>query len=198
MADLISIWQQIEQGDQWLFIQLNSKFTNPLFDAVLPYFRDSVFWAPLYIFILVFIVVNYGVKGWWWCLLFLCTIAIADVVGARVVKEGFQRLRPCQDPEFFTHVRLLLKHCSGSYSFTSNHAANHFGIATFISTTFYVRFKKWIYLSYVWAFFVSYAQVYVGVHYPLDIAGGAALGFMAGVLTAYVFRNKWGSFALVN
>jgi undecaprenyl-diphosphatase len=112
-------------------------------------------------------------------------------------KEGFERLRPCQDPDFFMNVRLLLKHCSGSFSFTSNHAANHFGIATFISVTFYSTFRRWIYLSYVWAFFVSYAQVYVGVHYPLDILGGAALGTLAGVFTASVFNNKVGSFALV-
>ncbi len=199
MADLLSngFWQQVEKWDQWLFIQFNSKLTNPVFDVILPYFRDSVFWAPLYIFILVFIILNYGKKGWWWSVLFLCTVAIADMVGARIFKEGFERLRPCQDPDFFMNVRLLLKHCSGSFSFTSNHAANHFGIATFISVTFYSTFGRWIYLTYLWAFFVSYAQVYVGVHYPLDILGGAALGTLAGVFTASVFNNKVGSFALV-
>jgi undecaprenyl-diphosphatase len=146
----------------------------------------------------VFIVINYGTKGWWWCLLFLCTIAVADMVGARIFKVGFERLRPCQDPDFLMDVRLLLKHCSGSFSFISNHAANHFGIATFISVTFYANFKKWIYLSYAWAFLVAYAQVYVGVHYPLDVLGGAALGTAAGVFTALIFKNKWGSFVLVH
>ena len=196
MAGLLSVsfWQKLEQWDQWLFIQLNSKWTNSLFDFILPYFRDSVFWAPLYIFLLMFILLNYGKEGAWWCVLFLCTIAIADLVGARVFKAGFERLRPCQDPEFYANVRLLLKHCSGSFSFTSNHAANHFGIATFVSVTFYERFRSWIYLSYVWAFFVAYAQVYVGVHYPLDILGGALLGTVAGVLTGYLYKNKWGSF----
>ena len=199
MAGLLStgFWQHIEQWDQWLFIQLNNEFTNPVFDFILPYFRDSVFWAPLYIFILAFITLNYGKKGLWWSLLFLCTVAIADMVGTRIFKYGFERLRPCQDPDFFMHVRLLLKHCSGSFSFISNHAANHFGIATFVSITFYGTFKRWIYLSYLWAIFISYAQVYVGVHYPLDILGGAAVGTLAGVLTASVFNNKVGSFTLV-
>jgi hypothetical protein len=45
----ISILQQLEEWDKRLFIQLNSKLTNPVFDFLLPYFRDSVFWAPLYI-----------------------------------------------------------------------------------------------------------------------------------------------------
>ncbi len=194
----LSIWQQLDNWDKWLFLKINSGFTNSFFDAVLPYFRDSVFWAPLYLFLLAFIVLNYGKQGLWWCLLFLCTIAMADMIGARVFKTGFERLRPCQDPDFLFNVRLLLKHCSGSFSFTSNHAANHFGIATFISVTFYTTFKNWIYVSYVWAFFIGYAQIYVGVHYPLDVAGGAALGTAAGLLSASVFKNKWGSFTLVN
>lgn len=192
----VSFWQQIENFDKWLFIQLNNKLTNPVFDFILPYFRDSVFWAPLYIFLLVFILVNFGKKGLWWSLGFICTVALADMIGTRIFKYGFERLRPCQDPDFFMHVRLLLKHCSGSYSFVSNHAANHFGIATFVSITFYPTFKKWIYLAYVWALFVAYAQVYVGVHYPLDILGGAALGTLAGLLTANLYMKKAGSFTL--
>ncbi|MDB5196615.1 MAG: hypothetical protein JWP88_986, partial [Flaviaesturariibacter sp.] len=124
---------------------------------------------------------------WLWSVAFVCTVAIADMVSSRIFKEGFERLRPCQDPYFFQNVRLLLKHCSGSYSFTSSHAANHFGIATFLSLTFYDTFKRYIYLAYVWAFFISYAQVYVGVHYPLDVLGGAAIGTMAGLLTAYLY-----------
>ena len=196
VLSLTSIWQQLDAWDKKLFILLNSKWTNPFFDTVLPYFRDSVFWAPLYLFLLVFIAINYGRKGWWWSLAFVCTIAIADMVSSRIFKQGFERLRPCQDPFFFDQVRLLLKSCSGSFSFTSSHAANHFGMATFVSITFYPTFKRYIYLTYLWAFFISYAQVYVGVHYPLDVLGGAVIGSLAGVLTASVFNKQVGSFTL--
>ncbi len=191
-----SFWQQLESLDKKLFVLLNSKLTNPFFDWILPYFRDSVFWAPLYLFLIVFIAVNYGKKGWWWSIGFVCTVAVADLISSRVFKEGFQRLRPCQDPFFFDQVRLLLKQCSGSYSFTSSHAANHFGMATFVSVTLYPTFKRWIYFAYLWAFFISYAQIYVGVHYPLDILGGAAVGVLAGLLTSSVFNKQVGSFNL--
>src|SRR6187401_2728419 len=105
LALSISLWSRVIEWDQHLFIKLNSQWTNPFFDAVLPYFRDSVFWAPLYLFILVFIAVNYGKKGWWWSLAFICTIAIADIVSSRGFKIAFERLRPCQDPFFFDQVR---------------------------------------------------------------------------------------------
>lgn len=193
---LASLWQQLDALDKRLFLQLNSDWTNPVFDLVLPYFRDSVFWAPLYLFLIAFMLLNWGKKGLWWSIALLCTLAITDMVGAKVFKEGFQRLRPCNDPAFFQQVRLLVRHCSGGYSFTSNHAANHFGIATFVSITMYPTFKRWIYLFYLWAFFISYAQVYVGVHYPLDVLGGGLLGGLAGLLTASVFTQKAGTINL--
>jgi undecaprenyl-diphosphatase len=191
-----SLWQQLENLDKKLFLILNGKLTNSFFDIILPYFRDSVFWAPLYLFLLAFIAVNYGKKGLWWSVAFLCTIAIADMVSSRVFKEAFERLRPCQDPLFVDQVRLLLKHCSGSYSFTSSHAANHFGMATFVSITLFSSFGRWIHLTFLWAFFIAYAQIYVGVHYPLDVLGGAAIGVLAGLLTSSVFNKQVGSFNL--
>ncbi len=62
---------------------------------------------------------------------------------------------------------------------------------------FFFNLGRWIYLTYIWASFIAYAQVYVGVHYPLDVMGGGVIGVLAGVLTAKIFNNKWGSFAIV-
>ena len=194
----ISIWHRLDEWDKWLFIKLNSQWTNPFFDSVLPFFRNSVFWAPLYIFIAAFIAFNFGKKGLWWSLIFISTVAITDLIGAQILKTALRRPRPCQDAEFMIYVRLLLKQCSGSYSFVSNHAANHFGMATFSFLTFRGMFKKWMYLAYLWAVFIAYAQVYVGVHYPLDVIGGGILGILVGTLTAQIFQKKWGSFNLDN
>ncbi len=195
---LASFWDQLVRWDQWLFIQLNSKYTNPFFDFILPYFRDSVFWAPLYIFMLAFVTLNYGKRGWWWSLAFVCMIALADITSSRIFKEGFERLRPCQDPLFFQNVRLLLKHCSSSYSFTSSHAANHFGMATFLYITAYRYIGRWTWVFFAWAFFVSYAQVYVGVHYPADVIGGGIIGALSATLMAGIFNKKAVSFNKAN
>jgi undecaprenyl-diphosphatase len=70
----------------------------------------------------------------------------------------------------------------------SAHAANHFGLATFwflsIAT---MSGKKWYWL-WIWAFLVCYAQVYVGKHYPLDIAFGAGVGALTGFLVHKLFN----------
>jgi membrane-associated phospholipid phosphatase len=191
----VSFWQRIAEWDRSLFLTLNRDLANPVFDTVLPFFRDSVFWAPLYLFIMAFMFVNYGKKGIWWAVGFLCTVAIADLLGTYGFKETIQRIRPCNEPLLREQVRLVIKRCPGGYSFLSNHAANHFGLAAFMVLTFRRVLKGWIYLAFVWAAVISFAQIYVGAHYPLDILGGALLGMAAGFLTASVYRANFGTLA---
>ncbi|HVF97965.1 MAG TPA: phosphatase PAP2 family protein [Flavisolibacter sp.] len=194
----ISLWQRIEEWDRAMFLVLNNKLSNPVFDSVLPFFRDSVFWAPLYLFILAFAVLNWGSKGLWWVLFFVATVAIADLLGTYAFKETIRRIRPCNNPALIDHLRLVLKRCPGGYSFLSNHAANHFGLATFMVLTLRGVWQRWIWLAYAWAILISFAQVYVGVHYPLDIAGGALLGMVAGYVTASLYHYNFGRLNYVN
>jgi undecaprenyl-diphosphatase len=189
----VSFGQQLQQWDTDLFLALNHRLVNPLFDTVLPYFRDSIFWAPLYLFLLAFVFLNYGRKGIWWSVAFLTTVAICDLTGTYGFKETVQRIRPCNEPTLMGQVRLVIHACPGGYSFLSNHAANHFGLATFMVCTFRSIFKAWIYLAYLWAFFIAFAQVYVGVHYPSDILGGVLLGIGSGYLTATLYRKYCGT-----
>lgn len=187
-----SFWQKLLEWDSRLFLWLNHQLANPVFDALLPFFRDSVFWMPLYLFILTFVFLNFGHRGWWWIIAFLVTVAIADLTGTYLFKETIQRLRPCNEPALAGQVRLVIKACPGGYSFLSNHAANHFGMATFLVFSFGRTFKPWLYVFYLWAVLISFAQIYVGAHYPLDILGGAMLGIIAGYITALVYRQQLG------
>jgi undecaprenyl-diphosphatase len=86
-------------------------------------------------------------------------------------------------------VRLLLDHCSGGFSFTSSHAANHFGLAMFIFISLTPVFKKYTWLFFLWAGVIAYAQIYVGVHYPLDVLVGAMIGLVVGKLNGMVFKK---------
>lgn len=192
----LDLWSQMDVWDKWLFVKINSGLANPFFDSVLPFFRNADFWIPLYLFIFVFVVYNYGKKGGIWFIAFLCTVALTDMTGTYLFKETFQRLRPCQDPYFFSNVRLVVKQCSGSYSFLSNHAANHFGMATFIVITFNERFRPWIWVFYAWALSIAFAQVYVGVHYPGDVLAGALLGSGYGLLVGRMYNKNAGIISL--
>ncbi len=177
--------------DKRLFKWLNVEIANPFFDSVFPALRNPFMWAPLYLFIVSFIIINFKQKGWWWLVLLLVTAACTDLVGARIFKAGFERLRPCNDPEIAGYVRMVLGRCSGGYSFVSNHAINHFGIAAFFFVTF-KAFLNYAWVLYIWAALIGFAQIYVGVHYPFDVLFGALLGTAIGWGSGILFNRRFG------
>jgi membrane-associated phospholipid phosphatase len=191
MFFLATFLQKLEQWDQWLFMQINSHWSNPVFDSIMPFLRNPVYWAPLYLFGLVFVVLNFKTKGLWWIVLFLSTIALTDMTGTYIFKSNFGRDRPCADPDFSMHVRLLVACIGRGNSFISNHAANHFGMATFFFITFRRLFKKWVWIALLWAAAIAYAQVYVGIHYPSDVLAGAIIGVLWGTLTGTIFNKRF-------
>ena len=179
-------------SDRWLFKKINSEWTNPLFDSLLPFMRESLHWAPLYLFLIVFITLNFK-NGWWWVLFFICTVSLTDMTGTYLFKHNFERLRPCMDPDFYTQVRLVINRCSGGFSFISNHAANHFGMTAFAFFTFKNHFtSSWFKLIFLWPALIAYAQVYIGVHYPLDVFCGSLVGLCIGFLVSRFFNKRYG------
>jgi undecaprenyl-diphosphatase len=183
------LWQTLNHWDQELFLKINTEWANSFLDNAFPWYRDSNTWIPLYLFLFLFVVFNFGWKIWPWVFFFIITITLTDQISSKLIKAWIDRPRPCRDAAIVDHVRLLLNYCPGNGSFTSSHATNHFGMACFIFFTMRSYFKNWSYLFLLWAATISYGQVYVGIHYPLDIIGGAVLGSLLGLLTASAFNR---------
>jgi membrane-associated phospholipid phosphatase len=117
---------------------------------------------------------------------------LSDYVSSDLIKDSLFRLRPCHDPTLADKVRFLVSYCPVSSSFTSSHAVNHFAAAMFIFTTFKKAVSPYWGYVFLWAFFISYAQVYVGVHFPLDVFCGAIVGLILGYIPAWIFNKKIG------
>ena len=188
----------IDAFDRKLFFLVNNGMANDFFDTVMPFLRESNIWVPLYLFMLVFAAVNFGKRGWLWMLFAICTAAVCDLVSSHLIKDHIFRLRPCQNPALADHIRILANYCPQSSSFTSSHATNHFGLAMFIVVTLRTSTSPWIRLFFVWAAVICFSQVYVGVHYPLDVASGALLGCLLGYIIAVFFNNYAGLISLQN
>lgn len=186
-----NLWQLLVEWDHSLFRVVNTGMANPVFDAIMPFMRDALHWLPLYVFVLSFVLINFGWKGVWWVVFFAVTISLCDMTGTRLLKYTVMRTRPCNNPEFWGHIRLLVT-CPIGYSFTSNHAANHFGMAIFFFISFRRVIGSWVWLAILWAAMIAFAQVYVGIHYPGDVAGGFLLGLIYGSLTGWFFNKNFG------
>jgi membrane-associated phospholipid phosphatase len=189
-------FQKILQGDYWLFSRINQYWTCAALDTIFLFMREAELWVPFYLFLLVFATLNFRKKGWIWSLYLIMTAIISDLISSNLIKNHLvYRLRPCHNPLWEDTMRFLANYCPESSSFTSSHACNHFAIAFFIYRTLR-HTSPWWALVFPWAFFISYAQVYVGVHYPLDVICGGLVGSGIGILTSRVFRSQIGTLPL--
>lgn len=183
------MFEQLHNWDIYFFYKINTVWTNAFLDHIFPWWRDSTTWYPLYLFLLLFILINFGWRSWTWILFVILNVTITDQLSSTFFKQWVPRLRPCQDFLMQEKVRMIVNHCSGGNSFPSSHATNHFGAAFFFFCTLKPYLKNYTWLFFFWAITVSYGQVYVGVHYPTDVIGGAIIGSIIGYLMALIYNK---------
>jgi len=71
-------------------------------------------------------------------------------------------------------------------SFPSGHTATAFAGAFIVSRMARPLAPLWWALAAA----IAYSRVYLGVHYTIDLAGGALLGLCAGAASAYLWRDR--------
>lgn len=179
---------EIQQFDSELFLKIHRGLSNDFFDVMMPLMRNRFFWAPLYIFIIAFCIKQYQKRGYYMIGMLLVTFAMGDLIASRIIKPLVGRIRPCNEISLANEIIHRVP-CGSGYSFPSSHATNHFAIAIFLILLFYKQWKPILPLGLVWAFIISFAQIYVGVHYPIDTLCGALLGLCIGSFTFYLYQK---------
>lgn len=180
--------EQLLNWDRQLFRWINQDLSNSFLDWVMPLMRNPKFWIPLYLFIIVFCVWRYRKQGLIIIAMLALAVGFADFTSASIIKPQVYRLRPCRDP--FTSATVISRvPCGTGYSFPSTHATDHFAIAAFLSMLFFKRWKWVLPAAVLWAAIICFAQVYVGVHFPVDVSCGALYGALIGCLFAYGFKT---------
>lgn len=180
--------ESLQHFDVEWFLKIHRGLANPFFDWLLPLMRNRYFWAPLYLFIVIFCFKEYKKRGWYIIGMLLFTVAAGDMFSSRVIKPLVARIRPCNDLSLVNDIIHRVP-CGSGYSFPSAHATNHFAIALFLIIVFYDRWKPILPIGLFWAFIISFSQIYVGVHYPIDTMAGALLGSLIGFGTASIYKK---------
>ena len=108
----------------------------------------------------------------------MLAIVLASLLANHVLKPLVSRERPfVSTPEI-----LVIGSRPGDASFPSGHAANAFAGASVLARRLRAQRVLW----WALAVLIAYSRVYLGVHYPLDVAGGALLGCVCGTVAGRV------------
>jgi len=164
MISVLSSW------DITLFRLINGQGHNYFLDWFMPFMTDLKNFRYVLPVLVVWVLVREKKAGIVFLVFIGLTLAITDPFSSRLLKDWVGRVRPCHVLE---EVRLLTD-CNTSYSFPSSHAVNIFAAAFFLSQPL----KKLSPLFFGIAGIVGYSRIYIGIHYPLDVIGGAAIGLL--------------------
>jgi undecaprenyl-diphosphatase len=165
-------------ADRALFHLMNGVLTHPWLDRFFPFLTDlDHFRWPLAGVWLVLMIFG-GSRGRRAAVFAAVALALSDPAVNAVIKPAVHRTRPCVALE---DARVLVDF-TRSPSFPSSHAANIFAALGVLAWTY----RRWRLPLLVIAALVAYSRIYVGVHYPLDALGGAAIGAGAAAIALWL------------
>lgn len=162
--------------DLAIFYFFNQTLSLPALDKFFSLITSVNNWYIAYIILLLICFIKGGRTGRIATIGVLILIVLTDQSSSFLLKNLVHRLRPCAVlPNVITPVG-----CTGTFSFPSSHAFNNFAAATFI----YRFFPKLKWALFLTAILISVSRIYLGLHYPSDVLGGAILGSVFGYFFA--------------
>lgn len=169
---------QIATFDTQMFLFLNSMH-NDFFDRFMFAFSNMKVWLPFYVVVVWLLFRNEGKKALWLVLFLVVGVVLSDQLSV-LVKNLVERPRPTHNDNISNFVHTVNNYKGGPFGFVSSHAANTVSFA--LLSSLIIRRRLYTLSVMLWVAITCYSRVYLGVHYPLDIAGG----LVTGTLTALV------------
>ncbi|MCX6281019.1 MAG: phosphatase PAP2 family protein [Bacteroidetes bacterium] len=174
--------------DRSLFMTLNGLHTSFL-DPLMYWATNPLVWLPLFMGLIILVIKTFR----WKTLTVLAAVTIMITVSdqlSNVVKDDTKRLRPSHEPALARSIHIVNEYRGGEYGYYSAHASNTFALTLFLVMLFQKRYRYLYLFLFFWAALMSYTRIYLGVHYPLDVLSGAAigclLGWFSGRVTVYL------------
>lgn len=166
------MWERLLQWDRNTLIYLNG-LGNESYDGFWSIVTNFPTWIPLFLFIGFVFFLKFSKRDAMMQLLFVVILVALVGLLSNLTKDWVGRLRPCNDAEINTLIRVLRS--PSDYSFFSGHASTSFSIVVLIYL-FLRKVWRWSLLFFIWPVLFAYSRIYLGVHYPLDIIAGALIG----------------------
>jgi len=178
--------EKILELDKELLVFLNG-LGSPAFDGMWLIITKQLYWTPFFLVIFFLLQKKLGWKNFGYYILFIALLILVCDQTANLFKNGFERLRPCNDEQIKGIIRIVKS--SSSFSFFSGHATN--SMATTVLTFMILKkFYKHAYLLFLFPLIFAYSRIYLGLHFPSDIVTGYAFGAIFGFI-CYKFYLKF-------
>lgn len=136
-----------------------------------------------YLLVLGFLIIAYYQKGWRRKIYLFCEGALAIILARGIVTEVIRLFYHMPRPFSFYNFTPLIS--EAGWSFPSGHAAWFFALAMVV---WYAN-RKWGIWYFVFAIIMGIARIYVGVHWPLDILGGAIVGIACAMFVHWLLKQ---------
>lgn len=165
------------------FIRNNLK--NGFLDTVMPMVtmcgNMGIFW------VVIALIISAKAKYRKCSIAMLIGLILGVLIGNLIVKNAVQRDRP----SWIIEMENMLIANPQDFSFPSGHTLSSFCSATVL----YHYNKKFGIPAFVMATLIAFSRLYLYVHFPTDIVGGAIMGVMVAVLSVnvtekYIFKKK--------
>ncbi|PZD79675.1 phosphatase PAP2 family protein [Mesonia sp. K7] len=177
--------EQLQEWDRQLFLYLNGLGVER-FDHFWITVTQEETWIPLYFVFIGLLFFSYRGKKKFHAVLALFATFLITFGITRLIKAFIARVRPNNVDEFKDVIRILQQ--PEYYSFVSGHTSSSMAVTTFMVLLLRKKYK-WVYVFYLWPLLFACSRVYVGVHYPGDLLGGAIVGVLIAIFCYKLFKK---------
>lgn len=178
--------EKLLQWDRDTFIYLNGLGIEK-YDAFWSTITNIATWIPLFLLFIVLFTFKFPKQEAFKKVVAVLALALFITLVTHFTKELIARVRPNNDLEINTLIRVLKS--PTDYSFFSGHASSSFSI-TVLVFLFLRKKMKWAVLFFIWPILFCVSRIYVGVHFPIDIF----VGSLVGILSAFLFYKMYNRF----
>jgi undecaprenyl-diphosphatase len=177
--------EKIISIDKQLLVFLNG-LGSENFDSFWLMVTKQFSWTPLFLLVFFILLKKIGWKQLGIVLVFVSLLILVSDQTANLVKYSTQRLRPCNDPQIMTVIRIVQDR--DTFGFFSGHATSSMACAVFLFSLFKQHFK-FPFLFFLFPFIFAYSRIYLGLHFPLDILTGYFFGIVYGLCFSAAYQS---------